>query len=159
MFNVQSPKNCQQVPADGAQMPPQAGSTTAPRGVQIVHLLVSTHHMGSHSLYILQRTTLGAYQIAVAHQYDVATVKKYNPVHHISAVICPSQHNIANLQLIGLLQNHALLTTDDKRQHAIAINGQRNADALIHQSDGLFDNIAIALHLFTFLPFYYFTIA
>ena len=88
-----------------------------------MHLLVGTDHVGSHGLYILQRTPLGAYQIAVAHQYDVMAIKKYNPMHYISAVICPSQDDIAYLQFIRLLQNHALLTTDDKRQHTIAIYG------------------------------------
>ena len=123
-------------------MPPQAGSSAAPRGVQIVHLLVSIDHMGSHSLDIGAQASLGARNIAIAHQYDVVATKKYNPVNHISAIIYPRQHYIANFKFSGLLQDNTLATTDDKRQHAVAIHRQRYAYAIINQADSfLYDKL------------------
>ena len=59
----------------------------------------------------------------------------------------------------GLLQDDALAATDDERQHAVATHGQRYAHAITNQADCLFYDKIITPHLFTFLPFYYFTFA
>ena len=139
-------------------MPPQAGSTAAPWGVEIVHLLVGIDHMGSHSLDIGAQASLGARNIAVAHQYDVVTIEKYNPVNHISAIIYPRQHYVANFKFGRPLQDDALLATDDERQHAIAIDGQRYAYAIINQADSLFNYIVI-FHFFTISPLHSFAAA
>ena len=54
-----------------------------------------------------------------------------------------SQHYIAWLGRHRLLQNDTLTPADDKRQHATAIDGQRDAHTLLHQSDGFLYNLIV----------------
>ena len=139
-------------------MPPQAGSTAAPWGVEIMHLLVGINHMGCLGLDISAQASLGARNIAVAHQYDLVAIEKYNPMHHISAIIYPRQHYVAHFKFGRPLQDDALLATDDERQHAVAIDRQRYAYAIINQADSLFYYVVI-FHPFTISPLHSFAAA
>ena len=85
-------------------------------------LILGIHHMRHTSLDVVERAVLRC-QVAVAHQCDVVTVDADNPVNHITTAVNPCQHHVAYIYQQRPMQDNALLATDDKRQHAVAIHG------------------------------------
>ena len=94
------------------------------------------HHMCHTSLDVIEDTMFRTHQIAVAHQCDPFTIDADDAMHHIPTAVHPCQHHVAHVNQSRSLQDDALLAPDDKRQHAVAIHGQRHAHAFPHQPDG-----------------------
>ena len=105
---------------------------------------VATDHMRRDGLKVSCGTMLRTRQIAVTHQRDILTIDTDDTVYNITAPFDPSQHHITDFRLSGLLQDDALTPADDKRQHAPPVDGQRHAYALVHQPDGLLNNIVVS---------------
>ena len=109
-----------------------------------MYILIIIDYMRRYGLDVANGATFRASQIAVAHQCHVIAVDTDDAMHHISVTIYPCQYYMPHLRCNRLLQNDALLAADDKRQHAVAIDGKRHAYPLIHQPYGfLYDLVVI----------------
>lgn len=89
---------------------------------------------------VAQLTVFDTHQIAVAHQRNSLAVDPRDAMHHIMVAVDPCQYDMAYFESLGLLQDDALLTTDDERQHALSIDWQGDTKTLTDQSAGLFDD-------------------
>ena len=89
---------------------------------------------------------LHANNVTIAHQRKMCTVDADDAMYHIAAAFHPGQHDVAYLDMKGLRQDDALLASDNKRQHALSVNGQRHAHTVIHQSDGFFQYPLVSNH-------------
>ena len=89
---------------------------------------------------VAQQAVFHAHQIAVAHQRDSLAVNLRDAMHHIMGTVNPCQHHMSHLKRFGLLQNDTLLAAYNKRQHALAVDGQRDADTFVRQSARLLNN-------------------
>ena len=81
---------------------------------------------------------LRACDIAIAHEGNVVAIDADDAMHHIVRTVDPGENHVTDFQLRRLLHDDALLTTDDKRQHAAPVNGEGDAHPLAHQPDGFF---------------------
>lgn len=107
-------------------------------------LALGIHHMGGYGLDVGKGATLCASDVAVAHQRDVLTGNADDAVDNVPTVLNPRQHHVAHTGRHGLLQDDTLTTTDDERQHAASVDGERHADTIVDQSDGLgYDEIVV----------------
>ena len=80
----------------------------------------------------------GTHQIAVAHEGETVDFNTDNAMNDVATAIDPSQKHIALFYETSPFQDDAFVPTNDKWQHAVAIDGQRDADTLADQPDGLF---------------------
>ena len=95
-------------------------------------LLGGIYHMGGNGLDIVKRTVLSARQVAVAHQRHLVSRYLFDTMEHISALFYPCQYDHASMQLrgSGSGENDTLPATYDEGQHAVAIHGQGDTEAL-----------------------------
>ena len=89
-------------------------------------------------------------QIAVAHQRHPVIINTNDSVHHIPRAIRPCQHHVANVYWPRLMQDDALLSSDDKRQHAVSTYGQCYAYSFLYQPDGFLYDLMIRHNYFIF---------
>ena len=108
-------------------------------------LILGIHHMRHTSFDVTEGTVLRC-QVAVAHQRDAVAVNADNPVHHIATAVNPCQNHVAYVYHSRPSQDDALLATDDKRQHALPLDGKRHSDALSRQPYGFLYNLVV-VHL------------
>ena len=83
-------------------------------------------------------TMFGTRQIAIAHEGETVVFNMDNAMNDVATAIDPSQKHIALFYETSPFQDDAFAPTNDKRQHAVAIDGQGDADTLADQTDGLF---------------------
>ena len=83
-------------------------------------------------------TMFGTRQIAVAHEGETVVFNMDNAMNDIATAIDPSQKHIALFYKTSPFQDDTFAPTNDKRQHAVAIDRQGDADTLADQPDGLF---------------------
>lgn len=83
-------------------------------------------------------TMFGTRQIAVAHEGETVVFNMDNAMNDIATAIDPSQKHIALFYKTSPFQDDAFAPTNDKRQHAVAIDRQGDTDTLADQPDGLF---------------------
>ena len=94
--------------------------------------------MGYNGPDVAHGTMFGTHQITIAHEGETVVFNMDNAVNDIATAIDPSQKHIALLYETSPFQDDAFAPTNDKRQHAVAIDRQGDADALADQTDGLF---------------------
>ena len=80
----------------------------------------------------------GTHQITVAHEGEMVGFNTDNAMNDVATAIDPSQKHIALFYKTSPFQDDTFATTNDKRQHAVAIDRQGDADTLADQPDGLF---------------------
>jgi len=80
----------------------------------------------------------GTHQITVAHEGEMVGFNMDNAMNDVATAIDPSQKHIALLYETSPFQDDTFASTNDKRQHAVAIDGQGDANTLADQTDGLF---------------------
>ena len=80
----------------------------------------------------------GTRQIAIAPEGETVVFNMDNAMNDIATAIDPSQKHIALFYKTSPFQDDTFATTNDKRQHAVAIDGQSDTDTLADQPDGLF---------------------
>ena len=80
----------------------------------------------------------GTHQITVAHEGEMVDFNMDNAMNDIATAIDPSQKYIALFYKTSPFQDDAFAPTNDKRQHAVAIDRQGDTDTLADQPDGLF---------------------
>ena len=83
-------------------------------------------------------TMFGTRQIAVAHEGETVVFNMDNAMNDIATAIDPSQKHIALFYKTSPFQDDAFAPANDKRQHAVAIDGQSDTDTLADQPNGLF---------------------
>lgn len=94
--------------------------------------------MGYNGPDVRHGTMFGTRQIAVAHEGEMVGFNMDNAMNDIATAIDPSQKHIALFYKTSPFQDDTFATTNDKRQHAVAIDRQRDANTLADQPDGLF---------------------
>ena len=87
---------------------------------------------------VRQGTMFGTLQITVAHEGETVVFNMDNAMNDIATAIDPSQKHIALFYKTSPFQDDAFAPTNDKRQHAVAIDRQGDTDTLADQPDGLF---------------------
>ena len=124
---------------------PKTNASHAPPTIQIMFAALAVDNVCCQRTDIAKPTMLFAHQIAIAHQRNSGAINLRDAMHHKVITIGPRQHHMAYLKVNGFLKNDTLFTTYDKGQHALTIDGQRDANALSHQSAGFF-NYHVIVH-------------
>ena len=83
-------------------------------------------------------TMFGTHQLTVAHEGETVVFNMDNAMNDIATAIDPSQKHIALFYKTSPFQDDAFAPTNDKWQHAVAIDRQGDTDTLADQTDGLF---------------------
>ena len=94
--------------------------------------------MGYNGPDVRHGTMFGTHQITVAHEGEMVGFNMDNAMNDIATAIDPSQKHIALFYKTSPFQDDTFAPTNDKRQHAVAIDGQSDTDTLADQPDGLF---------------------
>ena len=94
--------------------------------------------MGYNGPNVGHGTMFSTHQIAIAHEGEMVDFNTDNAMNDVATAIDPSQKHIALFYETSPFQDDAFAPANDKRQHAVAIDGQGDADTLADQTDGLF---------------------
>ncbi len=122
---------------------PKRHASHAPLTVQIMFASLAVDDMRRQRTDIAELTMFCAHQITIAHQRNGRTIDLRDAMHNIMIAIGPSQNHMTHLKVDGFLKDDTLLAANDERQHALSVDGQRDADALANQTAGFFNNHTI----------------
>ena len=104
-------------------------------GIKIPTLAMRSDHILCTGLHIAERAVLVGSDVTIAHELDLVVLDPDDAMDHKATAIDPRQHHVAHSHRLRLDQLHTLPSTNDERQHAVALHWQYHPLTLIHQFD------------------------